>query len=259
MDEPPERARVERADRELDRLVHGQGADEPGDGLVRLATPHGRDHLRAPGLEAAQDERQHRRAGRVEPLPVVDGEQHAARQRLEQREAGEADQSRVDRVDRGLEQQRSGQRPPLRLREPRQALDGRPEQIVERGERARRLGGGRPRPQHARPALLPPAPRWPRAGPSCPRRRRPPRTRRPASRRSRRPPAAAGARLPVRRSRGWSASCRLLNPAPVVSRSRQPPAVSIRGPRLSRRRRVAEAVGVRKSTSGRAIRWVSRV
>ena len=149
VDEPPERPRVERSHGELDRLIGGQGADERGDRLVRRARAHRRDHLRAARLEAAQHERQHRRAGGVEPVPVVDREQDRARQLTQQRERGKPDLARVDRTRRRFEQQCGGQRAPLRPREPREPSDGRPEQVVERGERAARLGRGGPGPQHA--------------------------------------------------------------------------------------------------------------
>ena len=117
VDEPTERTRIEWVDGELDRLIDRQGAHERGEGLVGLAAAHGGDHLRAAGIEPPQHEREHRRAGGVEPLPVVDGEQHRCGRRVEQREAREPHHSRIDRLDSGLEQQRGGQRPPLRFSE----------------------------------------------------------------------------------------------------------------------------------------------
>jgi hypothetical protein len=141
---------VERWRRQLQRLVGGQGPHEGGEGLVRLTAAHGGEHLRAAGLDPPDHERQDRQRGRIQPLPVVDREDHGSGQPGEQREAREADQSRVDGIGRVLEQERRRQRAPLRHRQPRQPIDHGSEQVVQGGERAAGLGRGRPRPEHER-------------------------------------------------------------------------------------------------------------
>ena len=57
---------------------------------------------------------------------------------------------RVDRRLRDLKPHRRSQRPALRLGQDRELIDHRPQEVVERGERPRRLALGRPRPQHSR-------------------------------------------------------------------------------------------------------------
>ena len=148
--EPAQRGGVERRERQLQRVPRRQAPHQGRERLVRLAAADRGDRRGRTRLESPQYEREDRERGGVEPLPVVDRKQHRSRQRAEQREAGEPDEARVHRAVGVLEQQGGGERAPLRRRQPRQAVDHRAEQVVERRVRAAGLGGGRPGPQHER-------------------------------------------------------------------------------------------------------------
>jgi hypothetical protein len=145
VDEGGERRGVQRRDGELQRVPLRQRMNERGQGVVRLAAADGGDHLRPARLEPPQDERQDRGRGGVEPLPVIDGEQHLAGARGKQRPAGERRQARVDRLGRILQQQRRGERAALRRGQRVEPVEHRLEQVVQRRVRARGLGRRRPR------------------------------------------------------------------------------------------------------------------
>ena len=170
VDEAP-RAPRRRAARAAARArARRQAADERGQRLVRLARAHGGER---PSPRRARAAAARRPAPPPSPRRATASRRSRAgprpSQRTEQRPAGERDQPRVDRSVGVLEQQRHGERAPLRGGQRVEPVDQRLEQVVERGVGARRLGRGGPCPEHER---LRCRPRLPRAAPSSRRRRR---------------------------------------------------------------------------------------
>ena len=110
-----------------------------------------------PSRQPAGRERERSLGGRVEPLHVVDSDEHRAalRERREHPDEARRDRPRVGALVRLAPQQRRRQRPLLHGRQRiAQALEHVADEIGKRGEGEPSLALGRPRPQHAQPSRL---------------------------------------------------------------------------------------------------------
>ena len=148
---PAELGGAERGKRQLERVARGQAAHERGERLVRLAAADGGDDVRAAGRRAA--------AGRTTGPPRWPRPATASRRpRAARRPAGASSSERHASPTRRGSTGPAASSSSSAAASARRCGAGSPaspsitgaQQVVERRERARRLGRGRPRLQHQR-------------------------------------------------------------------------------------------------------------
>jgi hypothetical protein len=136
---------------------------KPGTGdVTRQTCPDGEPHQCRLHLESARNEPEHHSRRSIEPLCVVDDEEHRPVRRDvgHEPQRGEADQIDVGDGFARNQGERHLEGVPLKLGEPVEPVEERQQQLVQPGEGQARLGLHRSGPEHAHPL------------PTCPCRRR---------------------------------------------------------------------------------------